>query len=249
MAKGTSKPAGRMLECQEGAGEHLGALGLSEIQVLSEIKRQLASVQLYDEVTKKAKKITEADVSAYYNEHRAEIATLEKRHLRNVVVATRQDADAVLTELRSGADFAKVAARRSLDQSTKDNGGDLGTVTAEQLEPGYGRAAFAAKKNALFGPVQTQYGWNVGKVLHIHPGEPLSLNAAHDRGISSSYEPALVFRQSTSALWLEFANPRCHLNARSEAELGQDVVDVSINRAMRNYKLSGDLFVGQATGD
>lgn len=160
--------------------QKLGALGLSEPQVLDEIKRQLADAQLYDQITKGAKQIGDADVTAYYNAHQAQIATPEQRQLRNIVVATRQDADAVLAQVRSGADFAAVASQKSLDQSTKDKGGDLGTVAASQLDQGYAQAAFAAAPNALFGPVQTQYGWNVGQVVAVRPGQPLTLEAAHD---------------------------------------------------------------------
>jgi peptidyl-prolyl cis-trans isomerase C len=76
---------------------------------------------------------------------------------------------------RRGGDFASLAATWSRDGSTRDKGGDLGIVTASQLDPAYAEMAFAAPLQTVFGPVQTQYGWNVGKVVALRKSQPLTL--------------------------------------------------------------------------
>lgn len=156
--------------------ESLGTVGASEREVLAEIGRQLASSRLFDEITKDVAPVTDADVRKHYKDHKADMVTPEKRRLRNIVVRTREDAQKVYAQARKGADFASLAARRSLDQSTKTKGGDLGTRTADQLEGDFAKAAFAAGKGAVFGPVQTQYGWNVGKVENVRAGDPLAFD-------------------------------------------------------------------------
>lgn len=158
----------------------LGTLGLSESDVLAEIKRTAAGSQLFDQVTAKVPATTDQQVAQYYKGHTADMATPETRHLRNVVVADETTARDVLTQAKAGTDLGVLAARKSLDQSTKDKGGDLGSVSAAQLETGYASAAFHARKGALFGPVHTQYGWNVGQVLGVTPAKPRSLAQVHD---------------------------------------------------------------------
>lgn len=171
----TSFPEGR-----DAFVEQLGQTGLSEPAVLDEIKRQLANAQLYDTITKDVPLPTDNEVTAAYNDRRAEMATPEKRHLRNIVVESEADAKAIRAKLDQGADFADVARSSSLDKSTKDQGGELGTVTRDQLEKGYGDAAFGVPASGVFGPVQTQYGWNIGQALEVAPSTPLSLDQVRD---------------------------------------------------------------------
>jgi peptidyl-prolyl cis-trans isomerase C len=154
----------------------LRGIGLTEQAVLDEIKRQLANAQLYDQVTQDVPTPTEQEVAATYQQRRAEMAIPEKRHLRNIVVSGPDQAAQIRGHLDGGADFAALARQTSLDDSTKAGGGDLGAVARNQLEKAYGDAAFGTGPNTLFGPVQTQYGWNVGQVLEVSPAVPLSLD-------------------------------------------------------------------------
>lgn len=171
----TSYPNGRVDFVKQ-----LGALGLSEQSVIDEVKRQLANSQLYDSVTKGVPLPTDDEVAAAYTARKAQMATPEKRHLRNIVVTSQAAAATVRAQLDGGADFATVARTASLDKSTKDQGGDLGTVTRDQLEKAYGDAALGTGANGLFGPVQTQYGWNVGQTLEITASTPLTLDQVRD---------------------------------------------------------------------
>ena len=46
----------------------------------------------------------------------------------------------------------------SLDASTKDKGGELGSVSRAQLDPTFGGAAFEAAEGATFGPLRSTTG-------------------------------------------------------------------------------------------
>jgi peptidyl-prolyl cis-trans isomerase C len=149
----------------------LGNVGTTEQAVLTEIKRQLAISALFDDVTKGVT-VTDAQVAAEFAKHKGELATPEQRDIRNIVVTSEADARTLLAKLGNGADFATLAKRDSLDAQTRSAGGDLGTVAAEQLDAGYAKVAFAAEVGAPFGPVKTQYGWNVGVVTSASPAQP-----------------------------------------------------------------------------
>jgi len=52
--------------------------------------------------------------------------TMEHVHARHIVVDTREEAEAILAQLREGADFGTLAQTYSQDVSTRNRGGDLG---------------------------------------------------------------------------------------------------------------------------
>jgi peptidyl-prolyl cis-trans isomerase C len=159
----------------------LGTVGLSQAEVIDEIKRQMVNAALFDQTTKDVRPATQADAQRYYDTHRAQMVDPEKRHLRNIVVASEADARRILTQLTAHQDFATIASTSSLDGSTKDSGGDLGTATRSQLDPQYADAAFRAAPNASFGPVKTTQGWNVGQVLQVTAAVPLSFQQLKDQ--------------------------------------------------------------------
>jgi peptidyl-prolyl cis-trans isomerase C len=154
--------------------QELGSRGLSENDVLSEIKRQQASADLFSKVTDPVKASTDADAQAYYNQHKSQMVSPEQRALDNIVVSSQSQAEQIAQKARSGTDFSSLAKQYSIDGSTKSSGGSLGTVAAGQLDSGYAAVAFKAADNSVYGPVKTTQGWNVGKVTDIHKAVPLS---------------------------------------------------------------------------
>lgn len=154
----------------------LGNSGVTEDDVLAEIKRQIAIQQLFDEVTEDAS-VSDADVEAAFGERRDELATPQTRRISNIVVSTRAQALTVADQLKAGNAFSAMVQQYSLDASTRASAGDLGLVNQEQLEPGFGQAAFAARPGEPFGPVQSAHGWNVGVVRQVLPKQPATYGA------------------------------------------------------------------------
>lgn len=171
----------QMPEGRDAFIEFLGSQGISEREVRDEVTRQMRSARLFDAVTESVPQVTDDDVREAYADREAQMVTPERRHLRNIVVETKSQAENIAANARDGADFAKLARDQSMDAATKDKGGDLGTLTADRLDPAFSKVAFAAPKGAVFGPVQSQYGWNVGRVVGIKPGTPLSFEQVADQ--------------------------------------------------------------------
>ncbi|MEV4731852.1 peptidyl-prolyl cis-trans isomerase [Saccharopolyspora sp. NPDC049426] len=154
----------------------LGSAGTSELAVVDEIKRQMAVSQLFNRVTA-GTSVSEQELRDAFDKRHDQLGQPEQRRLRNIVVADRGEAEALIGQVRGGAAFPALAAQRSLDGGTRAQGGELGTVSAQQLEPEYAKAAFAVPVGTVFGPVQSQFGWNVGQVDEVIPGSPVSFNA------------------------------------------------------------------------
>lgn len=146
----------------------LGNVGTSETAVLDEVKRQLAVGRLMAQVVGEAA-VDDAALRRAFAERKATLGVPERRVVRNIVVASRQDAADALRRLRAGESFAAVASASSLDASTKGSGGLLGELAREQLEEPVAEQVFGTPSGGVFGPVQGRYGWNVGRVDAVRP--------------------------------------------------------------------------------
>jgi len=101
-------------------------------------------------------------------------AAADQVHARHILVADLATAQQVLTQLKSGTDFAGLAARYSLDVTTKNSGGDLGWFTRGQLlQPAIENMAFSMALNQFSTPIQTDLGFDVLEVVERAANRPL----------------------------------------------------------------------------
>jgi peptidyl-prolyl cis-trans isomerase C len=161
--------------------EFLTTAGINEQDVLDEIKRQLATSRLVEEITTDVPSVGDDDVRQHFDKNIDKMVTRETRRIGNIVVATRADAGKVAKLARAGSSFTTLAKTYSRDASTADKAGDLGWLAAPQLDLDFAEAAFGAAGQAVFGPVQTQYGWNVGKVRGIRKPVPLKYDEVKEQ--------------------------------------------------------------------
>ena len=172
-----------MVEAQFGKGpdgyrqfmEGLRQAGSSEPEMLEEIRQQIAMTELVTQVTNEVQEPRDEELPPEFPKYAEALGVPEQRRLANIVVPSREQAQDIVDQARTGIPFADLARRLSIDGATRDNGGDLGeAVTRDKLQPGYSEAAFAVPQGQVFGPVQSAQGWNVGQVLAVTPGQPAS---------------------------------------------------------------------------
>ena len=100
--------------------------------------------------------------------------TAEQVHARHILVQAEEEAQTILTRLQAGEDFADLARERSLDENTKEAGGDLGFFHRGQLiSPELEEAALALQPGQISGVVQSQFGYHIVQVLEKAPDRPL----------------------------------------------------------------------------
>ena len=83
--------------------------------------------------------------------------------------AARQKADALFARASKGEDFAKLANENTEDPSGKGNGGQLPPFGRGQMVPEFEQAAFDMKPGEIRGPIKTQFGYHIIKVLSKLP--------------------------------------------------------------------------------
>jgi len=84
----------------------------------------------------------------------------EERNISHILVASEEEAEKVVAELETGAEFAAMARNFSVGPSAPQ-GGSLGYLRREQVVEEFAEVAFALENDEVSGPVQTQFGWHV----------------------------------------------------------------------------------------
>ena len=85
-------------------------------------------------------------------------------HARHILVATEDEAKAIVAELKKGADFADAGQGEVEGPGRAAEGGDLGYFAKEQMVPEFAEVAFKMDPGQVSDPVKTQFGWHIIKV-------------------------------------------------------------------------------------
>jgi len=132
--------------------------------------------QIYTKLTARhPSTVTAADIATYYNDHKSQFGTPESRNVRVVLTKTQAQAAAAAAALKGGQSWTVVAKKYSTDPTTKNSGGLITGMTANQQDAALSKAAFAAPVNKLVGPVKGQFGYYVIEVLKIKPATQKTL--------------------------------------------------------------------------
>jgi peptidyl-prolyl cis-trans isomerase C len=92
----------------------------------------------------------------------------------------KDQAEAVLKQVRGGADFAELARKHSADGSAQQ-GGDLNFFTKGQMVPAFDQAAFSLKPGQISDLVTTQFGYHIIKVTEQRPPSTVPFEQVSDR--------------------------------------------------------------------
>lgn len=82
----------------------------------------------------------------------------------HILVKSEDKAKELLAKVNAGESFAELAKRNSLCPSGK-NGGDLGWFGRGQMVKEFEDAAFNGQKGQTVGPVKTQFGFHLIRIL------------------------------------------------------------------------------------
>jgi foldase protein PrsA len=122
--------------------------------------------------------VTDKDIASYYKRHKREFFQSQTRDVRVVLTRTRARAYAAYAALRRGRFWKRVTLKYSVDHASRGRGGILRGVSKGSQDRALDAALFRAPKDALHGPVKTQFGYWVFRVFEIHPARQLTLKQA-----------------------------------------------------------------------
>ncbi|RJG21176.1 peptidylprolyl isomerase [Massilia cavernae] len=140
----------------------------AEVKQALENARQsiIINAMLADYVKKNP--VKDAEVKAEYDKYKAQMGD-KQYHTRHILVATEDEAKAIITKLKGGTKFDELA-KQSKDTESGARGGDIGWQSPGALAPEYAKAMAALQKGAITDtPVKTQFGFHVIKLEDSRP--------------------------------------------------------------------------------
>ena len=110
---------------------------------------------------------------------------------RHILVRTEAEAREVIQRLQAGESFAALAQAVSVDQVTRENGGELGWFTPEELvDQNLAQVIFSLQPGQVAGPVASQLGFHI-----------VQTQAIEERPIEAERMPVLM--ETTFINWLD----------------------------------------------
>lgn len=138
-------------------------------------------------VTAQAQRPKPKEVADYYQNHKQSFRVPELVRAAHIVKnvdesATEAQAETAIreieAELKSGADFAELADRRS---DCPGSGGDLGFFSRGQMVEEFDNVIFALRPGEVSGVFRSPFGFHIAKLADRRPAGTLTLNQARER--------------------------------------------------------------------
>jgi peptidyl-prolyl cis-trans isomerase C len=125
--------------------------------------------------------VSEKEMRKLYDESVTKAGAEQEVHARHILVDSEDKAKEIITQLKGGADFAKLAKENSKDPGASD-GGDLGYFSKDQMVPDFAEAAFKLDKGKISeAPVKTQFGFHVIKIEDKREKKPPTYDQVKDQ--------------------------------------------------------------------
>lgn len=158
----------------------LAAKKISKDFLMDQVSSQLLRDKIYKDATKNIT-ISDAEVKKYYDDNKETLFKVpEQIQVSHILIKFnipegQELTDQIKTEaynkikavqdkLKNGEDFAALAKSYSEDTASKENGGDIGLISAGQTIEEFEKAAFALKVGEVSDIVETTYGYHLIKV-------------------------------------------------------------------------------------
>ncbi|MBD3385963.1 hypothetical protein GF407_13685 [candidate division KSB1 bacterium] len=154
---------------------------VSETDTYLEYLKQNAKIKidyLFFNATNYAKEVQapgDTEILEHYQQHKEEYHENERRSLKYVFLETSttsadtqriyNEAEELLKEAKEGANFGELAKIYSQDPGSAQQDGDLGYFGRGQMVKPFEQAAFNAREGDIVGPVTSQFGVHIIKVV------------------------------------------------------------------------------------
>ena len=139
-------------------GQQVEALSQGSQLVLENETRSLRAAEEIQRISDGA--LSDEALQRAYEEAFAGLEPETEYNASHILVATEEEAQALVEQLEGGADFATLARENSTGPSGP-NGGELGWFGKGAMVEPFETAVIALEPEAISAPVQTQFGWHV----------------------------------------------------------------------------------------
>lgn len=166
--------------------------GLTEAELRELLRRNLVVENFVETKVVPGQQVTEAEIKEFYDQNPETFtmpAQVRASHIlikvdANASAADKQKAklriEALLKQIKSGADFAKLAQENS-DCPSGNQGGDLGYFGRGQMVKPFEDKAFSMQPGDVSGVVETQFGYHIIKLSEKRAAGKVPLDEVKDK--------------------------------------------------------------------
>jgi len=129
--------------------------------------------------------VSDVDLHAAYDKQKDHFNEPEKRRAAHILISVDKDdaaalkqAQDVLAQAKAGKDFGQLAKQYSKDPGTADKGGLLDWSEKSAFVQPFSDALFSMSPGEIRGPVKTQFGYHIIKLLEVQPGKVKTFDEA-----------------------------------------------------------------------
>ena len=157
--------------------EVLGGLGIDFEKWKSDLWEDMMIEKLIARDVVRSQHVSSSEVRRYYQENPQEFQRPEQVRVRQIVVATEEEAQKVLDQLlNEKADFAALARQKSTAPEAVE-GGDLGFFAMGEM-PGEFNVVFGLPRGGISSVVKSPYGYHIFKLEEKRKAGKMGLDEA-----------------------------------------------------------------------
>ncbi|MCJ7457503.1 MAG: peptidylprolyl isomerase [candidate division Zixibacteria bacterium] len=140
---------------------------------------------------------SDAEVYDYYVAHRSEYPPDSSIHVYHIIFSDSLKAEEVLKRIKDGADFVEMAKEYYPgEKEIRDVAYDLGFISDKDISAEFYKTAAQLKEGEVGGPVKSDWGYHLIKVVERRSGSPMELYKSKIKN--------LVFNEKASKLKAEW---------------------------------------------
>lgn len=185
-------------EGQEASGEAdlLKLAGTTREEARADLRRAMLIDRMRERIAKdRGVSVSDAEVEKFVKENAARFDTSARYHVRHILIRpasargkvleadkakARAKAEQALARIRSGQSFEAVA-REVSEGPRREQGGDMGLLTLDEMGPVISAAVKALKPGEVSGVVESEFGYHLVQLVATQAAGELDLGKVRER--------------------------------------------------------------------
>lgn len=181
------------LEEEYGGEEALTQILESQGVSLDEIKDNISMNVKIKKLLGSDVEVTDEEIEEFFEENKEDLNEEEEVDASHILVETEKEAKDIKAKLDDGEDFEELAKEYSTD-SSKDQGGALGSFGRGEMVAEFDEVAFSLKEGEISDPVESEFGFHI---IQVH--EKKEAKEAELEDVREDIEDHLVDRKIPDA--------------------------------------------------
>jgi len=188
-----------------------------------DVRRQILRMRAINMLVRPRVTVTDDDVRGRYDAMSRRSAAVKRIKLRHILVGlperpteaqlaeAKRRAGDIIEKVRGGADFARLAASESADETTRYSGGELGWIERGSIDTEWEVIVFAMNKGEVRGPITGPRGLHVFQVTDLERNQQKPFAEMKEQLRNEIYRKEM---DRQTKLWIDELREKAHIQVK-----------------------------------